>query len=354
MTEGVEETEVRRRGGARFAPVVALAVLVAACGGNGEGAGSDLPPVAETEVGATPPVAEGVRGDSGTLVPGAEARSFLGEALFPPPLDEAFREEQTRELEAARAARDANPDDPEAWIWVGRREAYLGRYRDAIETFGQGLDRFPADARFLRHRGHRYLTVREPALAEADLAEGLRWVEGLPDEIEPDGLPNPQGIPLSTLQFNLWYHLGLARYIQGDWDGAVEAFRGCMEVSGNPDLQVATSYWLFLALNRDGRGDEAASLLEGLPADEEIIENASYLYLLRLFAGEVDDASLRAEEGAGTLGGATVRYGIAAFHQIEGREDEARAVMHEVLMEPRQWPSFGYLATEAEVARRGW
>jgi len=317
---------------------LALAALAAGCGGDG----------AESEPG------DRVSVEETALVPGAEARSFLGEALFPPPLEEDFREEQSRQLELARAARDADPQDPEAWIWVGRREAYLGRYRDAIATFTQGMERFPEDARFLRHRGHRYLTVREPGSAQADLERGLELVVGRPDEIEPDGLPNPQGIPLSTLHFNLWYHLGLARYLQGDWEGAAEAFLACMEVSTNPDLRVATSYWLYLTLNRAGRAAEAADLLMDLPGEEEIIENASYLYLLRVFAGEVDGASLRADEGAGTLAGATVRYGIAAYHQLEGREDEARAVMHEVLLEPRQWPSFGYLAVEAEVARRGW
>ncbi len=343
------------RGTVRWGTVMLAVILLAGCGDDGDvRSGGESPPVSEGATDLAHGEGDGVRGEGEPLVPGAQARSFLGEALFPPPLDPEFREEQTLELEAARTTLEADPDDPEPWIWVGRRQAYLGEYREAIETFTQGLERFPEDARFLRHRGHRYLTVREPAWAEADLAEGLRLVEGQPDEIEPDGLPNPQGIPLSTLHFNLWYHLGLARYLQDDWQGAVEAFRGCMEVSDNPDLQVATSYWLYLALNRAGRSDEGAALLADLPADEDVIENASYLYLLRLFAGEVDGASLRDQEGAGTLGGVTVRYGIAAFHQMQGREDQARAVMHEVLSEPRHWPAFGYLATEAEVARRGW
>ncbi|TVR64766.1 MAG: hypothetical protein EA422_05840 [Gemmatimonadales bacterium] len=345
-----------RRWALRLGLGLSLGSLATGCGGDGHQAEpldrglEDAAPAVSTGPGADTDSRDG----ADALVPGAEARSFLGGALFPPPLDEEFREEQSRELELARAALDADPDDPEAWIWVGRREAYLGQYRDAIATFTQGLERFPDDARFLRHRGHRSLTVREPARAQADLERGLVLAADRPDEIEPDGLPNPQGIPLTTLHFNLWYHLGLARYVQGDWEGAAEAFRSCMEVSTNPDLRVATAYWLFLTLHRAGRGAEAADLLVDLPDDDEIIENASYLYLLRVFAGEVDEASLRAREGAGTLGGATLRYGIAAFHQIGGREGEARAVMHEVLLEPRQWPAFGYLAVEAEVARRGW
>src|SRR4029434_935594 len=111
------------------------------------------------------------------------------------------------DLTTARAALSKAPGDPEALIWVGRRTAYLGRYREAIGIFADGVQRFPADARFLRHRGHPHLTVRECATAIADLERPHTLVVGKPDEVEPDGQPNAQGIPLTTLQSNIRYHL---------------------------------------------------------------------------------------------------------------------------------------------------
>ena len=48
---------------------------------------------------------------------------------------------------------------------------------------------------------------------------------GLPDEVEPDGLPNAQNIPTGTLQFNIFYHLGLAHYLKGDLAAALDAYR---------------------------------------------------------------------------------------------------------------------------------
>src|SRR5262245_25735380 len=89
-----------------------------------------------------------------------EATSLLGKPLISAPAPDNVRARLEGDLTAARATLDRAPDDPDARIWVGRRLAYLGRYRDAIAIFTEGLQRFPKDARFLRHRGHRYITVR--------------------------------------------------------------------------------------------------------------------------------------------------------------------------------------------------
>ena len=54
------------------------------------------------------------------------------------------------------------------------------------------------------------MTVRELDNAIADFERATELTEGQPDEVDPDGLPNALGIPTSTLQFNIWYHLALA------------------------------------------------------------------------------------------------------------------------------------------------
>ena len=62
-----------------------------------------------------------------------------------------------------------------------------------------------------RHRGHRYVSIREFDRAIADLEYAATLIEGTEDEIEPDGMPNAMNIPVSSLHSNIWYHLGLAR-----------------------------------------------------------------------------------------------------------------------------------------------
>ncbi|MBI4168902.1 MAG: GWxTD domain-containing protein, partial [Acidobacteria bacterium] len=103
------------------------------------------------------------------LPPGAEALSLFGEPLFPPPLPEEVRREREERLASARAAFDRDPGDAEAIIWLGRRTAYLGRFREAVAIFSRGIQAHPDDPRLYRHRGHRYVTLRRFDLAIADL-----------------------------------------------------------------------------------------------------------------------------------------------------------------------------------------
>ena len=139
------------------------------------------------------------------------------------------------DLAQAEKTLAANPKDAEAIIWVGRRLGYLWRYNDAIAMFSKGIALYPDNPKFYRHRGHRYITVRQFAKAQADFEKAAQLIKGKPDEIEPDGAPNPAGQPRSTLQFNIWYHLGLAYYLQGNYAKAYDAYVECMKVSNNDD-----------------------------------------------------------------------------------------------------------------------
>ena len=84
------------------------------------------------------------------------------------------------------------------------------------------VEDFYHDARFYRHRGHRYISVRRFDEAAADLARAAELSEGVPDVVGEDGAPNAAGIPRSTSHSNIWYHLGLAYYLQGEFERAAE------------------------------------------------------------------------------------------------------------------------------------
>jgi tetratricopeptide (TPR) repeat protein len=254
-------------------------------------------------------------------------------------------------LAEARADMEADPGSADALIWVGRRLGYLGRYDEAIATFTQGMEQHPADARFLRHRGHRLISVRDLDGAVADLARAWEMVQGTEDEVEPDGLPNERGIPTSTLHSNIRYHLGLAHYLLGDFEGSGAAYQADVDASANPDMRVASTYWLYLSLRRLGRDDEAAALLAGLPDDLDIIENQAYYDLLMLFKGSLSETDLLGEGEGVTLNGTTVAYGVGAWHLVEGRTDRAMEIFQEIREGTAQWPAFGYIAAEAELAR---
>ena len=166
-----------------------------------------------------------------------------------PVLSETARELYQKKLLEAETAYQKTPD-ADALIWIGRRTAYLGNYKQAIEIFTKGIEKFPADARLYRHRGHRFITLRcfDDAIKDFEMAAKL--VKNKKDEIEPDGLPNARNIPTSTLQSNIFYHLGLAYYVKGDFKNALKAYKNAEKVSKNPDMLVATKHWLYMTLRR--------------------------------------------------------------------------------------------------------
>ncbi|HXV85878.1 MAG TPA: tetratricopeptide repeat protein [Gemmatimonadales bacterium] len=289
----------------------------------------------------------------GGLPDGVEAISLLGDTLRAPTLPDSVRQAREGELASAQADLAGQRNSADALIWVGRRLAYLGRYREAVATFTDGISRFPQDARFYRHRGHRYITLRRLGLAVQDLERGAQLVRGQPDQVEPDGQPNARGIPTSTLQFNIWYHLGLAYYLQGDFTNALRAYRECMAVSTNPDAQVATSHWLYMTLRRLGQADSARVVLDPITPQLPIIENTAYFRLLQMYQGLLPADSLFRVSGAeASLQDITTAYGVGNWHWYNGQPDRANQVFRAILAGRSQWAAFGYIAAEAELARR--
>ena len=276
--------------------------------------------------------------------------SLLGRELTTQVLAPEDRARMEAQLAQAQAAWEQDRNDADALIWFGRRTAYLGRYREAIAIFSDGIARHPGDARMLRHRGHRYLTVREIDRAIADFEAAARLMAGQPDAIEPDGLPNVRNVPTGTLHSNVWYHLALAYYLKGDFGRAAETAMRARDSVSNADNLVACSHWLYLSLRRAGHEADAAAVLPPIAADLDVIENEEYHQLLLMYRGMRTPEQLLADAGEGS-GGSATRYGVGAWYLVSGRSDEAASLWESMLAGP-DWPSFGVLAAEAEVARR--
>jgi tetratricopeptide (TPR) repeat protein len=254
-------------------------------------------------------------------------------------------------LAAAKAAYDKAPGDPDAIIWLGRRTAYLGRYDEAIKVFSEGIGKHPGDARMYRHRGHRYISTRQFDRAIADLAKAAELVKGKPDQVEPDGQPNARNIPTSTLNTNIYYHLGLAHYLKGDFKQAEAAYRECLAFSKNPDMLAATTHWLYMTLRRMNR-QEADALLKPITADMDIIENGSYHTLLMMYKGALKADDVLAESKKGELDAVTIGYGVANWHLYNGRKEQAAGVLREIVQKhAAQRAAFGYIAAESDLRR---
>ncbi|MFN2501677.1 MAG: tetratricopeptide repeat protein [Pyrinomonadaceae bacterium] len=203
------------------------------------------------------------------------------------PLPPPASSELLQRLASAHSQYQQTPNDADAIIWLGRRTAYTGRYRDAINIFSEGIRKFPKDARMYLHRGHRLISIRCFDDAIKDLQKAVQLIEkpGNKDEVEPDGLPNARDIPTSTLHTNIWYHLGLAQYLTGDFDRARASFMRCYNTAKNDDMRIAAAHWAYMSGRRfaalsttpKSTGDrikaDLQQLLEGAIKDDlDIIE----------------------------------------------------------------------------------
>jgi len=277
-----------------------------------------------------------------------EAKSFQGTPLHRLALPETRRLDFEQKLAQARADYEADPDSAVKAVWVGRRLAYLGRYREAIKVYSKALAKHPDEPRLYRHRGHRFISTRQLDEAIADFERAAALIEGQPDRIEPDGLPNAQNKPRSTLHTNIWYHLGLARYLKRDWAGTATAYRACLEASTNDDMLTATLHWLYMTYRRMGEDAKAEALLTRISPNMDIIENADYHRLLLLYKGLLEPEDLQPSGDDPTLSSATLGYGIANWHHYNGREKQARKLFQSIVA-GSNWAAFGYIAAEAEL-----
>jgi tetratricopeptide (TPR) repeat protein len=287
------------------------------------------------------------------LPPGAEARSLTGDPLFPPFLSPAERKKKEEQLIEARTAYETDPSNADALIWFGRRTSNMGRYNDAITIFSEGIAKHPNDPRMYRHRGHRWITVRQFDRAIEDLTRAAKLVENRPDEIEPAVNPNAQNVNLETLNQNVYYHLALAYYLKGDFEKALPNWRNAMRFSENPDSLCSGTHWTYMTLRRLGRNEEAQKLLAPITKDMPIIEYFAYHRMLLVYKGEIDADQLLEETrttGKSPTDYPTIGYGVGNWHLYNGRTGRAFEVFARIA-DAEMWPAFGRIAAEAELTR---
>ena len=277
---------------------------------------------------------------------GVQAMTLSGEPLYPAAPGQVVLDN----LAAAQEIYAAEPNDADNIIWYGRRTAYTGDFRGAIEIFSEGIEKFPNDDRMYRHRGHRYISIREFDRAIADLEQAAKLIEGKENETEPDGAPNAQNIPVSSRHGNIWYHLGLAYYLKQDWENAFRAYQNGFNSGRNDDNRVSTTHWLYSIKRRMGDEEGAAKVLDVITADMKIIENFSYYHLCLFYKGDMTVQELIGD-GDDTPSGASAAYGLANWYYVTG--DDAMALEHlNALVATSSWAAFGFIAAEADLVLR--
>src|SRR6187402_374842 len=93
---------------------------------------------------------------------------------YPPPsLTDSLKKVFETNLRSAEKKYRTDSLNDEHIIWYGRRLAYLGYYKEAIAIYTKGINLHPDNARFYRHRAHRYITLRCYDNAIVDLKKAI-------------------------------------------------------------------------------------------------------------------------------------------------------------------------------------
>ena len=281
-----------------------------------------------------------------------EVVSLLGTTYFEPERSPLVQARLDSSLMVAKENFHKNPSE-DNYIWYARRLGYLSRFNDAIEVLSEGIEKYPESYKLLRHRGHRFISMRLFDRGIDDLTKASTLMPANPLEIEPDGSPNKLNIPLSNTQFNIWYHLGLAHYLKGDFEKAEQAYVECLKVSNNDDLLVATLDWFYMTYRREGKADLAKALLGNVTDSMNIVENDSYYKRLRMYQGHLTPEDLLVADPAASdydVSLATQGYGVGNWFYYNG--DTTRAVeIFEKVISGKSFSAFGFIASEAELAR---
>ncbi len=236
------------------------------------------------------------------------------------------------DIVAAEKKLAADPGNIELLIALGRAQASVWHYNEAIATYTRGVASAPTNALLYRHRGHRYISTRQFDKAVADMEKAAK---------------------LKADDFDIWYHLGLAYYLKGKFDRAARAYQSCLAVaekSGKDDSIIAVSDWLYMTYRRLGKTAEAAKVLERITPRMKVAENKSYYDRLLFYKGLKPESELVNLEKASDLEIATVGYGLGNWHLYNGNKAKAEEFFRRIVS-GKYWPAFGFIAAEAELAR---
>ncbi|MCI0523622.1 MAG: tetratricopeptide repeat protein [Acidobacteria bacterium] len=246
------------------------------------------------------------------------------------------------EVAKAQEKLAADPKNVELIIALGRAQATVWRYNDAIETYTSGVRVAPNNAMLYRHRGHRYISTRQFNKAVADLKRA--------SELKAD-------------DFDIWYHLGLAHYLKGEYAKAAAAYEQCYAVAeknraaadaskeGRDDSLIAISDWLYMTYRRMKKDADAAKVLEKITPPMQVKENKSYYDRLLFYKGLKKEEELVNVEKATDLEIATVGYGIGAWHLYNGNRAKAEEYFRKIVA-GKYWPAFGFISAETELAKK--
>lgn len=233
----------------------------------------------------------------------------------------------TGPIARATAALAADPQNVDKIIALGVAQSGARQFREAIETFSRGMKIAPTNAMLYRWRGHRYLSVREFDKAKADLEHGLT--------LDPNN-------------YGCLYHLGIVRFVRGDFNGAAEMFTRAQPRAPDAGELAGSTDWLWMSLMRAGKTAEAAAMLAKRPDSLQV--NNAYRQRLTLYRGEIKPEHVFTPADTADVQVATLSYGLGNWYLVNGDTAKAKSYFDRSV-KSGGWPGFGFIVSEVELRR---
>jgi Flp pilus assembly protein TadD len=222
---------------------------------------------------------------------------------------------------------DADPRNVQKLITLGIAQSGARQMQEAVRTFTRALAIEPDNPILYRWRGHRYLSVRNFDRAMADFTRGYG---------------------MDSTVYGILYHLGVLRFVRGDFNAAADAFRRAQPLAPDAGELAGSTDWRWMSLMRAGRATEAEAMLARRP--DSLPTTVAYARRLKLYRGEIGPEQLLTPSDTGDVEVATLAYGLGNWYLVHGDTTRARAAFQRSVASGG-WPAFGFIAAEEELKR---
>lgn len=316
---------------------VALGAGLIACSPSEPEASASSPPAPEVET-----VAE-MRDERPV-----EGTSFGGTPLYRNGIDAERAGELQAQIDALEASSSLTEDD---YIKLGSLYIAGNRFSDSIDLYTRGLEAHPESFKLRRHRGHRYINLRQLDKAIVDLREAVALMGSENSDVLEY---NSAGEPTATYEHWVWYHIGLYHYLNEQWDEAAVAYQKCVDTSISNPNRVGATDWLYNALRKGGRHDEAAAAIAKIPADMDTNREHPYFKRVMVYKGELSPGDvIDVDKPVSDWNGfdITAGYGIANWHAFSGDTVAAERI-HRSILETPFWNAWAFVVTDKEYEDR--
>jgi len=229
----------------------------------------------------------------------------------------------------AESSLAADPGNVDKIIALGVAQSGIRRYREAIQTFTKGMAIAPSNALLYRWRGHRYVSLRLLDSAIADFNKGNA---------------------LDSNVYGIWYHLGVARYVRGEFAQAAAAFTRSQRIPPDTNELAASTDWLWMSSMRAGRPSDAKAALARVPDTLHVTSAAAYAQRIKLYRGEISPEQAFTAADTADIAIATLSYGVGNWYLLKGDTARARQYFQRSVASGG-WPAFAFIASEAELRR---